>query len=51
MANGEQRHAEEQERAKAAYTTVGELVLLFSALDSLLNRVIITVLDLGPVVN
>jgi len=35
---------------KEAYATVGELVLIASALDALLNDVVVTVLDLGQAV-
>jgi hypothetical protein len=35
---------------KEAYATVGELVLIASALDDLLNEVVVTVLDLGQAV-
>jgi hypothetical protein len=39
--------AMDQEQAKAAYAVVGELVLLSSALDDLVSRALIAVLDLG----
>jgi hypothetical protein len=39
--------AMDEEQAKVTYAIVGELVLLSSALDDLVSRVLIAVLDLG----